>query len=92
VPFILQPFRIFVSPLFGVVPKKDPGSYRLMHHLPYTYGLSLNDELATPSFDSAVDLLRKFCQSTLMSKMDIKSVFRLLPLHPDGLNSFGFLL
>ena len=39
----LYPFRI--SPL-GVVPKKTPGEFRLIHHLSYPRGYSVNDGIA----------------------------------------------
>jgi len=50
-PYDTPPFETFrVSPL-GIVPKKLPGEFRLIHHLSYPEGLSVNDgipkELAT---------------------------------------------
>ena len=42
-PFVSPPFPSFyVSPI-GVVPKKVLGDYRLIHHLSYPKGLSVND-------------------------------------------------
>ena len=42
-PFDSPPFETFrVSPL-GIVPKKLPGKFRLIHHLSYPEGLSVND-------------------------------------------------
>ncbi|CAJ0928568.1 unnamed protein product [Ranitomeya imitator] len=94
---LLPPFPNFrISPL-GVVPKKEAGSFRLIHHLSYPLGASLNDEVdkATcsvtySSFDVAIDILRNFDRGVLMSKSDIKSTFRLFPVHPDGFSSLGF--
>ena len=44
-PFLAPPFAQFrVSPL-GVVPKKVPGEFRLIHHLSYPKGLSVNDSI-----------------------------------------------
>lgn len=45
---VLGPFKdpplphLIVSPL-GVVPKKAPGEYRLIHHLSFPLGSSVND-------------------------------------------------
>lgn len=44
-PFDKPPFdNLQISPL-GIVPKKEPQTYRLIHHLFYPYGSSLNDQL-----------------------------------------------
>lgn len=44
-PFNAPPFDYFrLSPL-GIVPKKDPWSYRLIHHLSYPRDHSLNDQI-----------------------------------------------
>ena len=51
-PFSDPPFETFhVSPL-GVVPKKTPGEYRLIHHLSFPKGASVNDGIS--SEDSSV--------------------------------------
>lgn len=45
-PFPVRPFSPFrVSPL-GVVPKKTPGEFRLIHHLSYPRGSSVNDGIS----------------------------------------------
>ena len=44
-PFDVPPFDPFrVSPL-GIIPKKSPGEFRLIHHLSYPAGSSVNREL-----------------------------------------------
>ena len=46
-PFDTPPFSNFrVSPL-GVVPKKAPAEYRLIHHLSFPRGASVNDGIST---------------------------------------------
>lgn len=65
-PFEVSPFdNLKISPI-GVVEKKTPGQYRLIHHLSYPAGSSVNDfidpSLSTvsyTSFDDAVNLLIK---------------------------------
>ena len=45
-PFDTPPFPVFrVSPL-GIVPKKTPGEFRLIHHLSYPKGKSVNDGIS----------------------------------------------
>ena len=45
-PFDTPPFPVFrVAPL-GIVPKKTPGEFRLIHHLSYPTCKSVNDEIS----------------------------------------------
>ncbi|XP_077111884.1 uncharacterized protein LOC143767433 [Ranitomeya variabilis] len=89
-PFNFPPFpNLRVSPL-GIVPKKESGKYRLIHHLSYPKGMSVNDGIPRDetavsyiSFDKAIDLVRSAGPGALMAKSDIESAFRLLPVHPD---------
>ncbi|KAM4622292.1 uncharacterized protein O3C94_020114 [Discoglossus pictus] len=84
-----------ISPL-GLVPKKEPGSFRLIHHLSYPRGLSVNDgidkELSSVSYASvkqAVQLVRRAGKGAWLAKVDIKSAFRLLPVNPDSFHLLG---
>ncbi|KAM3934865.1 uncharacterized protein RB166_002260 [Leptodactylus fuscus] len=95
-PFSSPPFHnLRVSPL-GVVPKKEAGKYRLIHHLSHPKGSSVNDgiprsdvSVSYVSFDRAVALLRVAGYAALMAKSDIESAFRLLPVHPDCYHLLG---
>ncbi|XP_077119507.1 uncharacterized protein LOC143775353 isoform X2 [Ranitomeya variabilis] len=95
-PFKTPPFtNLRVSPL-GIVPKKEVGKYRLIHHLSYPKGMSVNDGIPSEdsavtyiSFDKAVDLVRNAGLGALMAKSDIESAFRLLPVHPDCYHLLG---
>lgn len=95
-PFSSPPLGNFrVSPI-GVVPKKSPGQFRLIHHLSYPPGQSINDyiepELASVSycsFDDAVALLLSIGPGALFSKTDIDSAFRLIPIHPSDHHLLG---
>lgn len=49
----LSPFR--VSPP-GVIPKKTPSEFRLIHHLPYPKGSSVNDGISPEFLVSAIQL------------------------------------
>ncbi|KAM9324594.1 uncharacterized protein PAF06_000661 [Gastrophryne carolinensis] len=95
-PFSDPPLEdLVVSPL-GVVPKKEPGKFRLIHHLSFPRGGSVNDgidkELSSvsyTSFDFALDMVREAGPAALLAKTDIESAFRLLPVHPDSLYLLG---
>lgn len=95
--FSTPPFMNFrVLPL-GIVPKKEPNSFRLIHHLSFPIGFSLNDDIDSSwcsvqysSFDDALFKIRNVGSSALLAKADIQSVFRLLPIHPSAFNSLGF--
>nr|XP_034965330.1 uncharacterized protein LOC118082278 isoform X1 [Zootoca vivipara] len=96
-PFPFPPMQdLHVSPL-GIVPKKNPGEFRLIHNLSHPKGFSVNDgipqELCTvkyATFDQAIKLIRKFGKGALLAKCDIESAFRLLPVHPQDFRWLGF--
>ena len=88
-PFTTPPFSPFrISPL-GVVPRKTPGSYRLIHHLSYPRGASVNDGIAPEHLgvsyariDDAVRLIKQCGRGCFLAKNDIESAFRIIPIHP----------
>nr|XP_034994623.1 uncharacterized protein LOC118096659 [Zootoca vivipara] len=96
-PFTTPPIPdLHISPL-GMVPKKNPGEFRLIHNLSFPPGKSVNDgipqDLCTvkyASFDQAVKLVRQFGKGALLAKCDIESAFRLLPVHPHDFKWLGF--
>ncbi|XP_075129430.1 uncharacterized protein LOC142202939 [Leptodactylus fuscus] len=89
-PFAEPPLpELKVSPL-GVVPKKEPNKFRMIHHLSFPEGSSVNDgidpELCSvvyTSFDAAIAWVRKYGKGALLAKTDVEAAFRLLPVHPD---------
>lgn len=85
-----------ISPI-GLVPKKTPGEYRLIHHLSYPTGSSVNDfidplfcSVQYTSFDEAVYMLQDLGRHCKIFKMDLKNAFRLLPVRPDDFCQLGF--
>lgn len=88
-PFRSRPFpNLRLSPI-GLVPKKD-GSFRLIHHLSFPANSSVNSfidksfcSVNYSSLDDAVNLLSLLGTGALMGKIDLKSAFRLLPIHPS---------
>ncbi|KAM4016896.1 uncharacterized protein ACNLHF_003047 [Anomaloglossus baeobatrachus] len=97
-PFQDPPFsNLRISPL-GVVPKKEPNKFRLIHHLSYPAGLSVNDGISPElsavcyvSFDRALELVRVAGRGALMAKADVEAAFRLLPVHPESFHLLGFM-
>ena len=95
-PFDSPPFPQFrISPL-GIVPKKSPGEYRLIHHLSYPSGSSVNDGIAFENctvtyarIDEAIQLIRSAGQGCYLAKRDIQSAFRIIPIHPSDYPLLG---
>ncbi|KAJ1154308.1 hypothetical protein NDU88_007061 [Pleurodeles waltl] len=92
-PFTQPPLPNFIVSPLGIVPKKEQGKYRLIHHLSFLKGSSMNDYLKEgtcsvcyASFDEAIDLAHAAGKGALMAKADIESVFRLLLVHPEYLS------
>ncbi|KAL5477312.1 hypothetical protein EMCRGX_G024096 [Ephydatia muelleri] len=78
-----------ISP-FGVIPKGQTGKWRLIVDLSSPHGGSVNDgidsELCSLSYVSVEDvasIILRLGRGTLMAKVDIKSAYRLLPVHPE---------
>lgn len=94
-PFSSKPFsNLRISPI-GLVPKKD-GTFRLIQHLSYPHGSSINDfidpdycKVKYASFDDAIDMVSRLGQGAHLGKMDIKSAFRLLPINPADFELVG---
>lgn len=95
-PFKDRPINnLIVSPV-GLVPKAEPGKFRLIHHLSYPHGGSINDGIDREvcavqytSFDEAVNLVIQMGKGALMAKADIESAFRLLPINPGDFQLLG---
>ena len=94
-PFTKIPFpSLQVSPI-GLVPKKD-GDYRMIHHLSYPENQSINDfiddrycSVSYSNIDQAADMVSRLGKGALLSKADIKSAFRLLPINPADFDLLG---
>ena len=75
---------------FGVIPKAhQPNKWRLIVDLSHPKGKSVNDgipkHLCSMSYISVDDAIQKIIslgRGTLLAKIDIKSAFRLIPVHP----------
>ena len=95
-PFSSPPFPVFrVSPL-GLVPKKVEGEFRLIHHLSFPKGSSLNDGISTDhtsvSYATVEDAIRRIKTvgpGCFLAKTDIKNAFRIIPILPQDYNLLG---
>ena len=98
-PFNGRPLpNLIISPI-GLVPKSEPGKYRLIQHLSFPLGSSINDgidremcKVQYTNFDTAVRLVVSAGNGALMAKADIESAFRLLPVHPSDFELLGIKL
>lgn len=87
---------LWVSPV-GVVTKKIKGEYRMIQHLSYPEGRSVNDgipqEFSTvhcATVDDAISLIKRCGRGSALAKTDIKSAFRIIPVHPSDYQLLGF--
>lgn len=95
-PFKARPLpNLRVSPI-GLVPKKNPGEFRLINHLSHPPGYSINDfvadgacEVHFGNLDDALDLVARSARGAELAKADIKSAFRLLPIAPHDFELLG---
>ena len=82
---------------FGVIPKgHSQDSWRLIVDLSYPRGGSVNNEipknlcgLSYITIDDAIQQVLRLGPGTLLAKLDIKSAFRLLPVHPGDRHLLG---
>ena len=98
-PFLEPPFpNLKISPI-GVVPKKAPNEFRMIHHLSYpkNEGISVNDgiprEYATVSYASVDDAIKKIVDTgrgAFLAKTDIESAFRIIPMCENDYPLLGF--
>ena len=100
---ILGPFterpdisRYRISPL-GVVPKKLPGEFRVIHNLSYPEGESVNDyipqEFSTVQYATiqhAISFIKEADSIVFMAKVDIEAAFRIIPISPQDSPLLGF--
>ena len=85
-PFTSPPWSHFRCSGIGVVPKKN-GKFRLIHHLSSPEGDSVNDHISAKdyalhyiSIDNAIDMIMSIGTTASLSKLDVKSAFRLIPV------------
>ena len=95
-PFSTPTFPNFCCSPLGIVPKKDPSEFRLIHHLSYPKGSSVNDFIPDycstvkyASVGDAIKLLQRLGKSCFMAKTNTKSAFRIIPINPADYSLLG---
>ncbi|XP_078333005.1 uncharacterized protein LOC144625574 [Crassostrea virginica] len=88
--------NIQVSPL-GLVPKKAPGEFRLIHHLSFPEGDSINSNIpkemtavSYQSIDTAISLIKQVGKGALLAKTDLENAYKQIPIHPNDFELLGF--
>ena len=95
-PFSRPPLENFcVSPL-GLVPKKQPGEFRIIHHLSFPKGTSINDGIPDietsvryANVDDAIRLIKRAGPGCFLAKTDNQKCFSNNTHQPNRLPSFG---
>ena len=84
-----------ISPI-GLVPKKSPGTFRVIHHLSFPAGNSVNDHISKEytavqygSLDDALDVITTF-KNPFLAKTDIVNAFRIIPIAVSDTPLLGF--
>ncbi|CAC5355504.1 unnamed protein product [Mytilus coruscus] len=84
-PFDSKPFTAMqLSPL-GLAEKKLPGTYRMIHHLSFPEGSSINDNIPQDKcsvqyafIKDAIELIKTVGRTSFYAKTDISSAFRII--------------
>ena len=87
---------VHCSPI-GLVPKgRGSGLWRMIVDLSYPEGRSVNDgippglcSLKYSSVDDALPFIRRLGHGTLLIKVDLKSAYRMVPIHTQDRHLFG---
>ena len=95
-PFTHPPFNDFQSSPLGLVPKHDPGKFRLIHDLSFPRGDSINVYTSKQftcvqyeTLDQVVSLVQECGQGCFIAKADTKDAFRLIPIKPQDYHLLG---
>ena len=97
-PFEVSPFRNYqISPI-GLIPKSTPGEFRVIQHLSFPFGSSLNDSIPREavdvqygSIDDAIHaIMRCEAPAAYMAKTDIQCAYRIIPIRPEERCMMGF--
>ena len=96
-PFSTKPFSVFHCSPLGLVEKKQPGEFRMIHHLSFPDGKSINDGIPTEesfvqysSVDQAIKFIKQCGQGSFCAKTDVQAAFRTINLHQSQFKYLGF--
>ena len=95
-PFTSPLFKYFRCSPLGIVSKKVPSEFRLIQHLSYPKGSSVNDFIPQEfssvhyaTISDAIRVIKRFGSGYFMAKTDIKCAFRIIPIHPTDFELLG---
>ncbi|MES9881299.1 MAG: reverse transcriptase domain-containing protein [Sedimenticola sp.] len=96
-PFDTPPFSALMCSPIGLIPKKDPGTFRIIHDLSHGDEDSVNAHIPKSSctvqydsIDSVISLVQRFGRNCLVAKSDIENAYRIIPLTPGDYELLGF--
>lgn len=97
-PFKEPPFKNFKCSPLSIREKSTPGQYRLLHNLSYPYDDKLvNHNIPTEhskvkyaTLQDAISIIQHLSPGFYLAKSDIKSAFRIVPLHSSQYHLMGF--
>ena len=96
-PFSSPPCDPFICSPLALVPKHEPGSFRLIHNLSFPPDKSVNSaidrsdsQVVYDSIDTVISLVKQCGPNALMAKTDITNAFRLLPINIEDRSLLGF--
>ena len=95
-PFKKIPLPNLICSPMGMVPKKDSAKMRMITHLNYPHGNSINSYMdpqdtstSYQSFNQALVIVAKYGCGVYMSKGNIESAFRIIPIAPEDWHLLG---
>ena len=98
-PFDTPPFPEFHCSPVRLEPKKSPGEYRFIHNLSHPYQSPDSVNMKIPqeaksvhyaSLDDAIHIIQELGSDVFLAKTDIKSAFKIIPIHPEDYKLLGF--
>ena len=96
-PHSIIPLTNFIVSPLGLVPKKEPGQFRIIHDLSFPKHNSVNSHIhpshSTVKYellDHCVEIIQRLGKGCYISKADLKDAFRIMPIHPSNYRLLGF--
>ena len=95
-PFDSPPFGTFRLSLLGLIPKKTPGEFRMIHHLSFPDGSLINNSIPSEFtsvnyawVDDAIALVKQLGPGCFLTKTDIQNAFQIIPIQPADYDLLG---
>ena len=96
-PYKKPPLENMIFSPLGLVPKKTPNEFRLIHDLSFPKGESVNSHIDKASstveyetLDTCIGIINSIGKGCLISKADLKDAFRIIPIAPISYRMLGF--